>query len=115
MNIHEDEVGLLAPRVLDFLRTFVSFQGLVTEGSEEIDHELEVRGIVFDYEYAGRRTSSATGREMVKRLPFPYSLSNETRPPMMAGEFLADVQTQTGAFVRACGGAIHLSECLEQL
>jgi len=33
---------------------------------------------------------------MVKRLPFPYSLSKDTRPPIMLGQLLTDMEAQPG-------------------
>ena len=74
-------------RVLDAFFSVVRFQCLVPEGSEQIHHQLQVRRIVFDYENASRGTSSSAGIEMVKRLPLPYSLWKETRPPIMPASF----------------------------
>jgi hypothetical protein len=74
----------------------VCFQGFVAKCGQQVHHELQVRRIVFDYEYASRGTSSRAGIEMVKRLPFPYSLSKDTRPPIMLGQLLTDMEAQPG-------------------
>src|SRR4029077_18405161 len=87
MDIKKNEVRLLQPRLLDTFRAIVRLQDFMAEGAQQIRHELQVRGIIFDYEYASRGTSSRAGTDMVNRLPFPYSLSNETRPPIMPASF----------------------------
>ena len=87
VNIQKDQVRLLSASAIDAFFSVVSFQDLMAESGQQIHHELQVRGVVFNYEYASRGTSSSAGIEMVNRLPFPYSLSKETRPPIMLASF----------------------------
>src|SRR5579864_6874009 len=87
MDIQENQVRLLAPGLLDSVSTFVCLNRFVAKSLQEIGHELQIRGVVFDDQYTSRGTSSKAGTEIVNRLPFPYSLSKETRPPIMPASF----------------------------
>ena len=114
VDVQKNKVRLLQASALDAFFSVVRFQCLVPEGSEQIDHQLQVRRIVFDYENASRGTSSKRRNRNGEAAAFTVFALEGNSSPNHAGQFLADVQPQAGAFISASGRAVYLHEGLEE-